>query len=322
MNKKQNKIYNWLLEHPGYLKKSVKDISYAYTKTNLKLNEILLFSDVEIALKQARITYKACKLINEVSDSSNNKVSLKRLYFDIETSPNIVYSWNIGYNLNIDYNNIIKERAIICICWKWEGESEVNYLSWNNGDDKEMIHKFYNIILQADEVIGHNSDKFDIKWFNARCLYHGILNMPEICSIDTLKLSRKHFKFNSNRLDYIGQFLNLGKKIDTGGFSLWKEILDGNEKSLFKMITYCQNDVILLEKVFNKLNGYSKPKTNISVLNNLNKCNCPKCSSSNIKLHKTRYNASGMIKRQMQCDNCGTYYTISNLSYNKLILNK
>ena len=30
----------------------------------------------------------------------------KRLFFDIETSPNIVFSWNIGYNLNISYENI------------------------------------------------------------------------------------------------------------------------------------------------------------------------------------------------------------------------
>ena len=44
--------------------------------------------------------------------------TIKRLFFDIETSPNIVYSWRTGYNLTITTENIITERAIICISYK------------------------------------------------------------------------------------------------------------------------------------------------------------------------------------------------------------
>ncbi len=50
----------------------------------------------------------------------------RRLFFDIEVSPNIVFSWRAGYNLNIDPDNIIEERKIICVCWKWEGKDEVH----------------------------------------------------------------------------------------------------------------------------------------------------------------------------------------------------
>jgi hypothetical protein len=50
----------------------------------------------------------------------------KRLFYDIETSPNIGLFWQSGYKLNIDHSNIIQERAIICICWKWEGQKEVH----------------------------------------------------------------------------------------------------------------------------------------------------------------------------------------------------
>ena len=46
--------------------------------------------------------------------------SFKRLYLDIETSPNIGMFWESGYKKNISYDNIIKERAIICICYKWK----------------------------------------------------------------------------------------------------------------------------------------------------------------------------------------------------------
>jgi len=81
----------------------------------------------------------------------------KRLFFDIETSPNIVTSWRIGYNLNISHDNIVKERAIICVCWKWEGEDEVHLLTWDKKqDDKKLLEKFIKELNKADEIIGHN----------------------------------------------------------------------------------------------------------------------------------------------------------------------
>jgi hypothetical protein len=41
----------------------------------------------------------------------------KRLFYDIETSPNIGFFWSSSYKANIPHDNIIKERAVICICW-------------------------------------------------------------------------------------------------------------------------------------------------------------------------------------------------------------
>jgi len=86
----------------------------------------------------------------------NKGSKFKRLFFDIETSYNIVSSWNVGYELNISPDNIIKERAIICICYKWEDESKIHELHWDKGDDKQMLIKYSNIINGADEIIGHN----------------------------------------------------------------------------------------------------------------------------------------------------------------------
>jgi hypothetical protein len=340
MTKKQQQIYNWLLEHPGYLKKGLNWIKFYYPISNLD-------NDYKIALKQAKLNNKlkvilkskdkeVTKLIpknnpfvknlksiqdrlytkSEAKLPKSNKVGLKRLYFDLETSPNIVYSWNIGYKLNISHDNIINERAIICACYKWEGEDKVHYLVWNKGDDGELIYRLYDVLMEADEIIGHNSDSYDVKWFRTRCLFHGILNMPEFKTIDTLKLSRRNFRFNSNKLDYIGQFLGLGKKLETGGFGLWKDIIaNNNPESLNKMVTYCKQDVLLLEKVYNKLEGYSKPKTHIGLLAGNGKCSCPKCASNNYKLSKTRYSATGLEKKQLQCLDCSSYYTVSKTVY-------
>jgi len=250
--------------------------------------------------------------------SKEKEQKFKRLFFDIETSPNIVYSWNLGYDLNISPDLLIKERAIICICYKYEGDSKVYSLTWDKGNDKKMLQEFVKIINSADEVIGHNGDKFDIKHVRTRCIFHGIPMIPDVQSLDTLKLSRANFKFNSNKLNYIAQFLGLGKKIDTGGFSLWKEVMDYKSTALTKMVDYCKQDVVLLEKVYQKLNAYTLSKVHVGLHQGGNSCSCPSCASPRTVSNGVRITASGLKKRRLQCLNCGKYFSISSAEYDKL----
>lgn len=241
-----------------------------------------------------------------------NRKEFKRLFFDIETSPNLVTSWNIGRKINIDYDNIVKERAIICICWKWEGEKTVNHLTWNKGDDKAMLKQFAEIIGSADESIGHNGDQYDLKWLKARCIYHGIPMMPKYQTVDTLKLARQGFRFNSNRLDYLGKFLGLGRKADTGGFGLWKDIVFNNGKaSMDKMVKYCKQDVLLLENVFEKLKPYTPHKTHVGVFLGKDKHSCPECASSTVQSRGYSVTAGGNKKQRLHCQSCGKWWQVA-----------
>jgi DNA polymerase elongation subunit (family B) len=89
-------------------------------------------------------------------------VKRKRLYFDIEVSPNIGFFWNPGHKISISYENIIHERAIICICYKWEYEKKVSFLTWDSKQcDKAMLKEFIKVANEADEMVGHNGDRFD-----------------------------------------------------------------------------------------------------------------------------------------------------------------
>ena len=65
------------------------------------------------------------------------KTKRRRLYFDIEVSANVGLFWQSGYKLQIGTENIIKERAVICICYKWEDDEDVYYLQW----DKKQCDK-------------------------------------------------------------------------------------------------------------------------------------------------------------------------------------
>ena len=241
---------------------------------------------------------------------------IKRLFFDIETSPNIGLFWTAGYKQNISHDNIIKERAIICICYKWANDDKIYSLTWDvNQDDKKMLEQFVQIANEADELVGHNGDKYDLAWIKTRCLYHNIPMFPNYVTIDTLKQARSKFKFNSNKLDYIGKFLGLGEKIHTS-FNLWKDIvLNKDKQALEDMVTYCKGDVELLEKIYNKMSSYFPHKTHFGVLNGEEKYSCPECGHEDMRFSQRRYTASGTARIQLQCNKCHKYHTVSNRIY-------
>ncbi len=232
----------------------------------------------------------------------------KRLFFDIETSPNIGFFWEAGYKKNIDYSNIIKERAIICICYKWEGERGVHELHWDSKQsDKALLQKFIKVANQADELVGHNGDRFDLAWIRTRCLFHRIEVFPRYTIIDTLKIARSRFKFNSNKLNYIADYLGIGQKIKTS-FDLWRQIvLNKDKKAMDKMITYCKKDVTLLEKVFKEINNHITSKTHYGALIGMGRGSCPECGSDNLVINQTVATASGFLRVQYRCNDCGKF---------------
>jgi uncharacterized protein YprB with RNaseH-like and TPR domain len=230
----------------------------------------------------------------------------KRLFFDIETSPNIGLFWEAGWKKNIDYSNIIKERAIICICYKWEDEKVVHEVHWDaKQNDKALLEKFIKVANQADELVGHNGDRFDLAWIKTRCLYHKIDIFPKYTTIDTLKVARQSFKFNSNKLNYIADFLGLGQKIKTE-FGLWKDIVLHKDKvAMDKMIKYCKKDVILLEQVFKTLKNHIPAKTHYGVIFGGDRGSCPECGSDELVVNGRVVRASGIKKIQYRCKTCG-----------------
>lgn len=241
----------------------------------------------------------------------------KRLYFDIETSYCTGWFWRPSFKTSISYDQVLKESAIICICYKWQGSDKVYHLTWDKGCDKSMMDKFYSVIEQADEVITHNGDNFDIKWIRTRFLLHGYKSMPDLKSIDTLKISRQKFRFDSNRLDAIGKILGFGGKKDTGGIQLWHDIIQKNsKKAMMDMVAYCKRDVELLEKVFLKLEGFAKPKTHLGVFSGGDKADCPYCASKRVGLNDRSVSANGTIKCRMRCYDCNKSYYIPLKVYN------
>jgi DNA polymerase elongation subunit (family B) len=228
---------------------------------------------------------------------------IKRLFVDIETSGNMGWFWRAGYDLDIPYQNILTERQIICICYGWYGEKKIHSLKWGK-DDKKMVAAFLKVARTADEIVGHNIDRFDIPWIRTRALIHGI-ETPDFKTVDTLKWAKKLY-FNSNKLDYVAKRLGVGQKIKNDP-TLWFEVAIKKDKvALDKMVRYCENDVKINIKVFDKLKNLFPAKTHATGV----KIDCPECGGPTRKMQR-RISAAGTVRIQRVCKNCGKFHTTS-----------
>lgn len=218
------------------------------------------------------------------------------LIYDLETSHNIVAQFDIRDEYT-PHTNVLAERFIICAAWKWLGESKVYSVQIDRPfDDLKVVKALHDVISQADVIVGHNGDQFDQKWVNTRILYHGLPALPPVASIDTLKVAKNRFRFNSNKLDYIANFLGLGRKIHTDP-EMWLDILRGDKKALREMVTYNKKDVVLLEGVFKRLSAYMPNYVSRELFGGTG---CPRCGSTKIQ-SRGLHRAISRVYRRWQC---------------------
>lgn len=239
--------------------------------------------------------------------TTETDTKLKVLLLDLETAPNIGYTWE-KYETNVI--EFIQERYILCFTAKWLDDKNTvcmglpdfpNYQK-DPKSDKELCQKLWELVDEADIVVAHNGDKFDIKVMNARFIVNGLLPPSPYKSVDTLKEARKRFGFNSNRLNDLGKLFGVGSKVDTGGFQLWKDCMAGLAKAWTKMKKYNKVDVLLLEKVYKILRPWMPTHPNVGI--NVGRYACNHCASLNTQKRGFAY-AKVYKYQRYQCQDCG-----------------
>lgn len=221
----------------------------------------------------------------------------KVLFLDCESLPNICYAYDLYSPKN--YKMIIKEKSLITFAWKWLGEKEIHVVkakeAFKDGDIIEVINGLFE---EADYVIAHYGDKFDLKYIRSRALINNLPAPAPVPSIDTYKLAKKYFNFNANRLDYLGELFGLGRKVKTS-FELWDRCAKGERKAINEMAAYNVQDVALLEKIFLKMVPHVQTKLNHQLFTEHDDTVCHNCGSK--KIQKRGTIISGLTKRQRYC---------------------
>ena len=199
---------------------------------------------------------------------------MKLLFLDIETSPNTAHVWGL-WQQNVGLSQLRESSRVMCWAAMWAGDDEVNFSSENHTSHKNMIKAAHSLLDEADAVCHYNGKKFDMPTLNKEFLKHGLLPPSPYKQIDLLRVARSQFRFPSNKLDYVAQQLGLGKKVAHEGHELWIKCMAGDKDAWARMEEYNINDVLLLEKVYDRLLPWINNHPNMSYTKS--EYVCPTC---------------------------------------------
>lgn len=240
-------------------------------------------------------------------------VNPRILFFDIETTPMRSYVWG-RYKQNIYQPYVLSESYILTYSAKWIDGDDVMFGYINpeevaHENDSRIVKELIDLFNEADIVVGHNSDRFDIPIVKTRALYNGIAPPKPFRSYDTLKAVKRNFRFSSNKLNDVCEYLGIGSKHDDGGFETWKGYMDGDETAINTMVYYNIGDVDLLYNLYMFIRGFDRLHPNVGVYHHHSFTPiCPCCGSENItKTEKFIYTNLSAFEAY-HCDDCGKWF--------------
>lgn len=232
------------------------------------------------------------------------------LIWDIETAPLLISAWR-----EWDTSAVWREQDwyMLSFSYKWLGEKRIHHHSLNEykgfkknpTDDKRLVQDLWKLIDEADILVAHNGDRFDIKKANAKFLEHKLPVPSSYKTVDTYKVAKKYFALTSNKLNYLADLLGIGRKIQTGGAQLWRDCMAGDEKAWRKMNKYCDHDVRLLEKVYLELQKWHTSHPDLTLYTG-ERGNCKHCRSKKLQKRGFEY-LKVKVYQRLFCLDCGSW---------------
>jgi hypothetical protein len=217
----------------------------------------------------------------------------KVLFVDIETSPLLAWVWSLHGEQNISPTSQL-ERDWNLLSWaaSWGTDphnvfgrslkddrrrKRVSHDDWWR-DDYYLARDLGELFTEADIIVAHNGDRFDIRKVNSRLVTHGLPAPTPYKTIDTLKVSRARFAHTSHRLVYLAELLGFDGKIDTD-FSLWDRCVHGDARAFEEMLEYNLQDVVVLYNCYLRLRPWAKNPPNLSAISGSGAGHCPSCDA-------------------------------------------
>lgn len=293
-----NEALNRLTRYPNYMDTGAGKLGKLW---NVSPDDIRLAKKIVIANRKKK--FNAQKNVNP------QRTSPKILIFDIETSPMRAYVWN-RWKQNIYLDQTISEWFMIGWSAKWLYSADImsDILTPDeirNEDDSRIIGGLWKLINEANIVVAHNGNSFDIPKMNSRFIFNGYAPTKPYFSVDTKSISSKQFGFSSNKLDALAGYFGIEHK-DNISFELWKKCMDGDIESLLYMRNYNEKDVAILEEIYIRLRPWVKNHPNISLFNNVETCQCSYCGSNEVdKIDGKLYYTSVGGYEMFRCSECG-----------------
>lgn len=227
------------------------------------------------------------------------------LVLDIETAPNVAYVWRL-FKESIPLARLSESGEVLCVSYKWHGRGRPQNFSLHNHGKKGMLDGVHALLDKADGVIHYNGQNFDIPWIQGEFVREGMGPPSPFQHIDLLRTVRSQFRFPSNKLDYVAGELLGEHKASHEGFELWVKCMAGDEAAWRTMIRYCNKDVALTERLYDRLLPWIPGHPHVGLIDGLELTNCPQCGSGNVGRNGWSYTKLGQYQR-WQCRDCGKW---------------
>lgn len=230
---------------------------------------------------------------------------MRKLFLDIETSPNVVYTWGL-FDQNIGINQIIDTTRILCVAWKFDGDKTTSFSAeWLPGGRKKMIRDIWFALDEADAIVHYNGASFDEPHLSREFLELDYKPPSRPQTIDLMKAIKSRFRFTSNKLAHISEKLQLREgKIKTD-FDLWARVLDKEPAAQAEMEEYNREDVELLVELYDKILPWIDRHPNVALYEGDEELRCTRCGGTSLRKAGFRYTTAGKFQ-QYQCKECGS----------------
>ena len=216
---------------------------------------------------------------------------------------NEIKTW-IGKRIHAD--DVSEWPRTICAAWKWyDAEGGEFAAEWEVGGYDAFMRAVWDVFNDADLIIGHNADRFD-----ARHLMGGWAEMglpaPSPCKIvDTLKIARGTFAYESNTLDALNKRLGIDAKTDKYDVKVARAAVSGDKEAQETLSAYNRGDIIASEALFDRLRPFAKGIPHLGMWTD-DELACPSCGSTMTATGKTVH-ANVQKYEHLHCPNCGAH---------------
>ena len=198
----------------------------------------------------------------------------KVLYFDLENSLMQAYTFEI-WNVNIGGNRINKHSHLLSNSWAFDDEPvqgiRLTPEQVKESDDLLVVVDMIKAIEQADILVSYNGISFDKKVLNTRALHH---NLPPIRwgkHFDVMREIKKNFRFPSNSMDNVSNYLGIEGKNTSNHQRLWERCFEWwnheeCEEALKQMLVYGKQDIVVLRNLHKRIMGWDKSGVNVGLI--------------------------------------------------------
>lgn len=231
---------------------------------------------------------------------------MQPLILDIETRPNIAAIWEMWNVKYVPPTALIEAKEVICFAAKWHGTKAMEFWSVREDGKTDMVAAAHDLLNFADVVVHYNGRTFDIPHLNREMLLLDYMPPSPYKQVDLIDVVKKQFNFPYNSLDYVSQELGLGKKAPNEGMDLWMKCMNGDQAAWDTMKAYNMQDVVLTEKLYDKLRPWISGHPSIGAELGLDVCS--RCGGSFLVKEGFSYTKVGRYQRY-SCTTCGAWLT-------------